>query len=62
MDIGVVGEHDVTGHIEGEAVVLDRPAPSPNPICLLQQDRVSPEMVGCAQAGGTCSDDDYRYD
>jgi hypothetical protein len=49
----------VTGHIKGEASVFDRPAPSPNPIRLLQQDRVSSEMVSRAQAGGTSPDNGY---
>jgi len=38
VDVRVVGKHDVPGHIEGESIVFDRPAPAAHPVRLLQED------------------------
>ena len=46
--------------VEGEAVVLDRPAPAADAVVLLEQQRVLAEMIGGAQPGGAGADDDDR--
>ena len=47
----------MAGHVEGEAVVLDGPAPASNPVGLLEQQRVFTEMIGGAEPGRAGADD-----
>jgi hypothetical protein len=46
VNVGVVGEHDVAGIVEGEAVHLDGPAPAADAVVLLQQQGFLAERVG----------------
>jgi hypothetical protein len=47
----------VSGHIEGEAVVLNGPAPPSDPVGLLDQNGILSDMVGGAQSGRAGADD-----
>ena len=58
VNVGVVGEHDVAGEVEREAVLFDRPAPAADPVVLLQQQRIFAQVIGGAEPGRPGPDND----
>jgi hypothetical protein len=48
----------VAGHVEGEAIVFDGPAPTTDLVGLLDEQSILTQVVSGAKPGGSCSYDD----
>src|SRR2546426_6727986 len=60
VNVRLVGEHDVAGVIESEAIDIDRAAPPADTAVLLQQKRVLAEVISGAQSGRTRAHYNHR--